>query len=237
MNEITTITFLKFAGFKNKKWAFTMMNKAHKGLAQVPGQIFYKLMGSGRGHGFNPLPDWSTYTLLQVWENEEQASQFLAQSNLMEQYKMHTLRHWSLFMKTVMAKGQWSGQNPFRKSKSLSAEIPYIGVITRATIKPRQLLNFWRYVPNSMKPLYQNPGLLFTKGIGEVPILQMATFSLWQNKEALMQFAYHSKAHRTAIEKTRTLNWYSEELFARFQLYRYEGDWDGLSINLAKNPG
>jgi hypothetical protein len=228
MDQITTITFFKFAGFKNKKWAFTMMNEAHQSLAQVPGQLFYKLMGSGRGYGFNPFPDWSVYSLLQVWENELSATAFLERSELLQDYHAHTVQRWSIFMKTMMAKGKWSGENPFQASDSLSDNIPYVSVITRATIKTKQLFNFWRYVPTSMKPLTDNAGLLFTKGIGEAPVVQMATFSLWKSAEALKQFAYQSKAHRVAIEKTRKLNWYNEELFARFQPYRMEGNWEGV---------
>jgi hypothetical protein len=70
--------------------------------------------------------------------------------------------------------------------------------------------------------------LLFTKGIGEVPFLQMATFSLWKDKQSLMDFAYKSREHTEAIAKTRSLDWYNEELFSRFEPYRSKGTWDGV---------
>ena len=85
-------------------------------------------------------------------------------------------------------------------------------------------------MPTSQQPLHDNPGLLFTKGIGEAPIVQMATFSLWKNAEALRAFAYQSAEHRAAIAQTRALDWYAEELFGRFQPYRSVGTWGG------KNP-
>ena len=66
-----------------------------------------------------------------------------------------------------------------------------------------------------------------TKGIGEVPFTQMATFSLWQDKQSLMDFAYNSKEHQNAIKKTREMDWYKEELFSRFQPYRSVGSWNG----------
>jgi hypothetical protein len=50
-----------------------MMQFANKDLAKVNGLTFYRLMGSGKGRGFNPFPDWSVYCLLQVWESEEAA--------------------------------------------------------------------------------------------------------------------------------------------------------------------
>jgi len=80
-------------------------------------------------------------------------------------------------------------------------------------------------VPTSQKPLQNNKGLIYTKGIGEVPFLQMATFSIWKDKESLMQFAYGSKEHAKAIAETKRLDWYKEELFSRFQPYKSLGTW------------
>ena len=85
--QITTITFFKYQGLLHKIWAFGMMQFAHGYLQSVSGQQFYKLMGSGKGMGFNPLPDWSVYALLQVWENEETADAFFANAKLMQKYQ------------------------------------------------------------------------------------------------------------------------------------------------------
>ena len=57
--------------------------------------------------------------------------------------------------------------------------------------------------------------LLFSKGIGEFPLLMQATYSLWSNAKAMMNYAYQNPKH-TEMVKNRT-GWYSEELFARFQ--------------------
>jgi hypothetical protein len=43
---------------------------------------------------------------------------------------------------------------------------------TRATIKWNW---FWKYVPTSEEGLDGNEGLIYTKGLAEVPIIQMAT--------------------------------------------------------------
>jgi hypothetical protein len=55
----------------------------------------------------------------------------------------------------------------------------------------------------------------------------MATFSLWKDFESVKQFAYKSKQHKEAIKKTREYEWYSEELFSRFQPYKSSGTWEG----------
>ena len=202
-----------------------MMQFAHGSLATTKGLRFYKLMGSGKGLGFNPLPDWSTYSLLQVWESETAANAFFENSALIKKYQSHTFEQWTIYMKNISAHGLWSGGNPFEKSDQLDPKNPKIAVITRATIKVSQLATFWKYVPTSEQPLKNNEGLIYTKGIGEIPIIQMATFSLWKDLAAVKKFAYESKAHRTAIDKTRQLNWYKEELFARFQPYKFLGKW------------
>ena len=227
MSQVTTITFFKYHTLRNKIWAFGMMQFAHVALSEVKGLQDYKLMGSGKD-GFNPFADWSVYVLLQIWENEEEANVFFEESELMKRYLKKATERCSLFLKNIKAKGEWSGKNPFVKSDSITENNPYIAVITRATIKLSLLYKFWKYVPTSQKSLENNKGLMFTKGIGEVPFLQMATFSIWKDKESLMQFAYGSKEHAQAIEKTKKLNWYSEELFSRFQPYKSIGTWEAM---------
>lgn len=227
--QITTITFLKYATFIHKVWAFGMMQFAKKDLQEVNGLSFYRLMGSGKGRGFNPFPDWSVYCLLQVWETEEDAIAFFSTSNLYKQYDKHTHELCTLYMKNISAGGTWVGKNPFEKAVDLNIDLP-IAIITRATIKWNWLLKFWKYVPTSEEGLDGNEGLIYTKGVGEVPIIQMATFSLWKDFESVKQFAYKSKQHKEAIKKTRNYEWYSEELFSRFQPYKSVGTWEGKDL-------
>ncbi|WP_289644484.1 DUF3291 domain-containing protein [Maribacter aestuarii] len=222
MSQITTITLFKYKTLGSKLWAFGMMQFAHKPLKEVNGLQLYKLMGSGKP-GFNPFADWSVYALIQIWDNEEAAKVFFEESNLMKKYRATSSENCSLFLKNMRAKGAWSGKNPFVESDTLDAQNPFIAVITRATIKTKLLFKFWNYVPISQRPLENNEGLLYAKGIGEVPFFQMATFSIWKDKESLMNYAYNSKEHAEAIVKTKELNWYSEELFSRFQPYKSLG--------------
>lgn len=214
--QITTITILNFKGLSSKIFAFKMMRDIHPLIQKIPGITFYKKMGSGKGKGFNPFPDWGTYALLINWENMAFAKRSL-QSDILSHYQNHTHKTTSYFLENIKTHGMWDGHNPFDASHITPKVTDNIAVITRATIKPSKLLKFWSYVPNSHKPLKeQENGLIYTKGIGEIPIIQMATFSIWESIEALKKFAYGSKEHLKAIEKTRKLNWYKEELFARF---------------------
>lgn len=227
--QVTTISFFKFSTLSNKAWGFKMMQFAHKPMSKIKGLSFYRLMGSGKGRGFNPLPDWSVYCLLQVWDSESDANTFFSSSDLIKQYSDHTEELFTLYMKNISAGGTWVGKKPFKKGADLDPNLP-IAVITRATIKLNWLFRFWKYVPTSEEALDGNEGLIYTKGVGEVPIVQMATFSLWKDFDSVKQFAYNSKQHKEAIRRTRKNEWYKEELFARFQPYKSTGTWLGTDL-------
>lgn len=227
--QITTLTFFKYPSFKQKLWAFGMMQFAHRPLKKVKGLQFYKLLGSGK-ENFDPKPDWSVYGLLQVWDNEEVARDFFDNSKLYKRYQNYSDQQLTFYMKSIKAHGQWSKQNPFEPSDSLDENNSYISVITRATIKISMLKKFWDYVPTSQLDLVDNPNLLFTAGVGERPVTQMATFSLWNDARALKKFAYRSQNHRHAVQQTQALQWYKEEMFTRFQPYKIIGSWPNFEI-------
>lgn len=230
-SPVATISFFSYKGLSRRAWAFGQMQFAHRPLLRTAGLQFYKMLGSGRGLGFHPLPDWGVYALLGVWESEAAANAFFSDGSVFQKFKEKSEEQWTLYLKPMKIKGTWSGGNPFEPAPDLDTANPMVAVITRATIRPSKLWHFWRYVPSSQRPIEASPpGLLFTKGIGEVPFLQMATFSLWENQEALANFAYQSAEHLTAIRKTRELDWYKEEMFVRFQPYRSVGTWGGQSI-------
>lgn len=228
-SQITTLTFFRYKSFFSRCWAFMMMQFMHPYLKNNSRQEFYKLLGSGK-KGFNPLPDWGVYALLQVWEKESDADDFFSTSKAMQKYRAHAHEIWTLFLNNIQAKGEWDGVQPFQINKSQQKNGLPIAVITRATIKLNKLRTFWKYVPTSQSYLVNNPDLLFTKGIGEVPFTQMVTFSIWKSEEALKQFAYRHKYHRDAIKMTHQQKWYKEELFSRFQPFKSVGRWNGEDV-------
>lgn len=234
MNQVTCLTLLKYPNLTSKIWAFGMMQFAHKSFRNVEGLEFYKLMGSGKGDGFNPWPDWSTYAVLTIWKNEASADNFIQNSKLYKSYRGKADDVCTIYMHNIKSHGLWSGRNPFRIAKNISSINESICVITRATIKVSKLRKFWKYVPHSSTPLQNNEDLIYTKGIGEVPVVQMATFSIWKNEDALKAFAYQNRAHTTAIKMTKDLKWYNEELFSRFKPFKVIGEWVGLELNIKK---
>lgn len=228
--QLTTITFFRFTSFASRVWAFTMMQFAHKHISRVRGQTFYKLMGSGRGAGFNLFPDWSVYALLQNWESEKVADDFFESEDIFMKYKSKASEHYTIYCNNITAHGIWDGTNPFEAIQVENMENKPRLILTRATIKLSKAIKFWKYVPTSYLPLKSNEDLIYAKGVGEWPIIQMATVSVWKSEAGMKKFAYASKEHQEAIRKTRELDWYKEELFARFIPYKSVGTWQGKDI-------
>ncbi len=78
-------------------------------------------------------------------------------------------------------------------------------------------------------PLPGAAGFIMSVGIGEVPWIKQATFSVWQSKQQMKQYAYGMKQHAQVIGKTRKEKWYSEELFVRFKILGTSGTLKGTN--------
>ena len=221
MSQTTLISFFKYAGIKNKWHALGRMGRPPIIIKDVYGLSFFKPLGTGSGNGFSIKPDFSTFGFVAVFESEEIARNFIKTDTIKEYTQTaHSYSH--LLMHTIKSHGEWSKQNPFESSVEFDRSKP-LGVITRATIKPKLAHKFWKYVPSVSKSMNDYDELIFSKGIGEFPLLMQATFSLWSNAEAMMNYAYQNPKHAEMVRKTRELGWYSEELFARFQPFYQEG--------------
>jgi hypothetical protein len=221
MMQTTLICFFKYAGFKNKWQALARMGRPPISLSKTPGLTFFKPLGTGSGNGFSIKPDFSTFGFIAVFDSEEQAKTFTKTKDI-EQYKLTASNFSIVFMKTIKSHGNWSKQNPFKSSTELDKSKP-LAVITRATIKPKLAYQFWKNVPSVSKSMDDYKELLYSKGIGEFPLLMQATFSIWSSADAMFNYAYSNPKHAEMVKKTRELNWYSEELFARFEPYYTEG--------------
>lgn len=225
-NSIVTISFFRYGTSATKWWAFRQMGLAPAQLQKVKGLRFSKMLGSGGGNGFSIWPNFGAYGLLGVWDDEEAARDFFENSLTFASFRQQSSAWWTAFMRAAQAHGRWDGQTPFPVNEPFD-EGRLVAVITRATIFPGQLLRFWRFVPSVSRSMGGREGLIFSLGIGELPIIQQATFSLWKNSQYMKQYAYQSPQHQEVIRRTRQLGWYKEELFARFHPYFSEGNWEG----------
>jgi len=212
------VYFFLFEFSQNKLWAFTQMGRNHRLMKNQKGLIFYKFMGSGGKSGFSLQPDFSTYALVSVWENEEKAESFLKNNELIFKYKEKSKTVRLLILKPFQSHGFWSGKNPFKVNNVEPRDKSKVAIITRATLNFSKLISFWKSVPDSSKAISKAKGVYFFKGIGELPFIQQATISLWDSLQNVLNFAYKSKAHAEIVKKTRKEKWYKEELFSRFYI-------------------
>lgn len=215
--QLTTVLLFEFKNNLNKIWGFGQVPLAIINLKKVPGLQFFKSMGTGGADGFGAWPNFSKYAWIMVWESHSDAERFFDGNDYLRNYinKCSTTR--ILYLQNIISNGKWSGFNPFVSSESV-LEGSKIVVITRARIRIGKLWQFWQKVGKTAKGLYYFDDLEFAVGVGELPLIQQATISIWPNMERIKYYAYQQEAHKNVILLTRKNNWYSEELFARFYL-------------------
>ncbi|NDK54468.1 spheroidene monooxygenase [Pontibacter fetidus] len=226
----STLTTLTLFGIKNghMRWGLAQMGTSGPELQKVPGLVFYKLLGSGHGKGFSIKPNFYRYGLICTWQSEQAATDFFERSELMHEYRQHSFEQWTCYLQPLQSHGQWDKKEPFTPVSDLTYSSGPMAVITRASINWRALPSFWKYVPQSSKALDKAEGLLCSIGMGELPLIRQATFSIWNSAEAMKTYAYRNPKHLEVIKRTRAENWYSEELFARFIVVKTVGTWNGI---------
>lgn len=212
MQSISLLTFKT-----NKYWAFKQMGLLKESLKQIEGALFAKLLGTGSGNGFSIWPDFGTYALLINWNDENAASRFFEDSTLFQAFKQRSEHIQTHFLEAIGAHGSWYGEQPFQKEAEYNQG--KLAVLTRARINMYKLPRFWKYVPKASRAIEQAKGLIYTKGVGEWPLIEQATFSIWEDEEAMRTYAYQDM-HREIISKVKKENWYKEELFSRFNYLR-----------------
>jgi hypothetical protein len=224
--QITLISFFRFQGM-DRIWGMKQMRDTQNRLKGNQGLHFHKMLGTGGGSGYGFKPDLATYALLMVWHNQDMAEAFESDSEIMKDFREHTIEIYSIFLSTLQSRGFWSKQQPFIPGEP-EPDNKLIVVLTRATLKARYYYQFWKRVGRISQSHTGLPGLIFTKGVGERPWIMQATFSVWRSVEDMTAFAHHSDGkHFEAIQTTRRMNGFKEELYARFQPKMTKGSWFG----------
>lgn len=216
--KIISIRFLSFKGFSNKCFAFAQMGISLANPWKYQGLLFSKHLGVGAGNGFSVWPNFSMYAFLGVFESQQASDDFFETNVRWSAFKIQSnqISGWDAL--AIKGHGTWNGSNPFEISSD-PGNGPIL-VLTRASIVWYKSVLFWFYVSHASKYLSSKKGLIFAKGVGEFPLLEQATLSLWESEEILDSFAYKSKEHAPMIKKTRALKWYSEELFIRMRIFK-----------------
>lgn len=198
-------------------------------LKKVAGLKFFKLLGSGANNGFGLWPNLDCYGFMAVWNDATAADDFFGHNPLWATYQQRSAEAWTLQLAPLKSQGLWDGQNPFDYTLSplpTRANAP-IAVLTRASIRLRKTPRFWQYVEPTSAALAHAGGVRAAIGLGELPVVRQATFSVWESAKAMQEYAYKDAKHREVIVLTRRENWYAEELFARFEVLGSTGTFDG----------
>jgi hypothetical protein len=209
--------------------AVSFMARQRRALRHFPGIGFAKLLGTGSGDSFTPGDaDTGHWAVLTTWRDAADRNHYEA-SHLVDQWRAIASESAHIRMRPISSHGEWSRKRPFDVEGAPVKPEPGqpVASITRARLRPRRVATFWSAVPPVVADLRDDPGVLFTLGIGEAPVGLQGTFSIWSSGKAMSQFAYRRPAHREAIERTKALDWYAEELFARFAVESIDGSYRG----------
>jgi hypothetical protein len=207
---------------KGIPFAFLSMAIDRMRSRKFTGISFSKLLGTGSGQTFTPSDAVLTRWGMVVAIDENRIEAF-DQSSIISNWRKRSTSEFRAVLSPLSSHGLWAKKNPFNFIAPLSNPDAQIAALTRARIKWNKNFIFWKSVPPVVIDLHSNPGLHAAIGIGEAPIGLQGTFSLWKSASALRDFAYKGQAHKVAIEQTASIGWYSEELFARFEVLELRG--------------
>jgi len=180
------------------------MGLARLDMQRTTGIGFWKLLGSGVGEGFTPIPNTAVYAILATWPDQATAAAQTETSKVYTRYRARAAETWTVFLSPTSVRGEWSGEAPFKVISNV--ESSPLAALTRATIKPSILHRFW-----------QNPWL------------HQVTFSIWPDTKSMAEFARRDGPHAQAIRAVRDGDWFAEELYARFAITGDRGTWGGSS--------
>jgi hypothetical protein len=194
---------------------------------------FYKLMGTGKNGTFDKIPDLNQWAIFTVFD--ENNIHEIPNTSLMNFYGKF-INHWinlfavesfTFILEPITGHGLWDDKAIFGKLNQENSIEGQVATLTRATIRISKLKYFWEHVAPIASKMKEAKGYQFSVGIGEVPWVKQATFSVWESLDDMKNFAYSMKEHRDVVKKTRTQNWYSEDMFVRFRILYYFGTING----------
>lgn len=186
---------------------------------------FYKLLGCGKNGTFDKNPDWQQWGILAVQKkdidinclNKENIIRNLHGTFINKWLLFFNCETWTILLQPMEGHGKWDNKEAFGVLAKQSAYNGIIATLTRATIRISKLKAFWQNVAGAANEMAAAKGFITSVGIGEMPYIKQATFSIWQSRDDMKAFAYQMHQHTAIIQKTRKERWYSEDMFVRFK--------------------
>jgi heme-degrading monooxygenase HmoA len=238
-NQIDPQALIAVTRYKTRfiPFAFLSMAMFHIPLFFNKRVIFYKLMGCGRNGSFDIQPDFNQWAVM-IFFKPDSATELGQGINQATRLLGRLINHWwrlfgvqrHLFLLEPYAgHGTWDGKSFIDPPAGKITDPPgRIGVLTRASIRLSRLRQFWGAVSGAAEGLSESKGFQYSVGIGEVPFIKQATFSVWSSAEDMKNYAYKKVEHQEVIRRTRKEDWYTEEMFLRFSVL--EESQEGISL-------
>ena len=187
-------------------------------------------MGTGKNGTFDKQPDWQQWSLLCVSSGDKMptSEQPMYGKFIKGWYGFFGCELYTMLLEPIEGRGTWDGKKVFGELPAKSDYPGRIAILTRATIRLNKLKYFWKNVAPVAAQMNTAKGFMYSAGIGEVPWIKQATFSVWETKADMIAFAYGMKTHAEVIQKTRKQQWYSEDMFTRFRVLQHWGSVKGV---------
>jgi hypothetical protein len=207
----------------SRLWSYGRFATGRIAARAQPGVRFAKVLGSGFEGGFGLRPSGTRQGLFCIVDGEA-AARALLQSDLVSAYRSRARESLTVLLRACSSRGSWSGAT-MAVTATAPSDAP-IASLTRASIRPRNALRFWRMAAPAETALAAAPGCRLAVGLGEAPLLRQATFSLWDNQAAMDAYA-RTGAHLAAIRAAAAGRFFSESMFVRFVPIAIDGTWRG----------
>jgi hypothetical protein len=196
---------------------------------RIPGATFAKLLGTGSGRTFTPRDaDPHHWGVLTCWRDADGPERYEA-TRSHASWSSSAYEEGRILLRPLASRGTWAGRQPFGDPVAHRWD-GRVAAITRARIKPALWRTFWSAVPPVSGDLRAVDGLDLAIGIGEAPVGLQGTFSMWSSNAALTDFAHRRSPHVEVMQRTHDIEWYAEELFARFAVIDSRGTYSGTPL-------
>jgi hypothetical protein len=200
-----------------------------RSLRRMPGITFVKLLGTGSGRTFTPRDaDPHHWGVLACWRDPDGPARYEA-GRSHEAWSGSAYEQGRVLLRPLVSRGTWAGRQPFGDPVAHRWD-GRVAAVTRARIKPALWRTFWSAVPPVSGDLRAVDGLDLAIGIGEAPVGLQGTFSMWSSNAALTEFAHRRSPHVEVMRRTHDVEWYAEELFARFAVIDSRGTCSGTAL-------
>lgn len=188
-------------------------------------------MGCGKNGTFDKIPDLNQWAIMLVHKGQlvENNNVSILGNFISFWIRLFAKESFTILLNPIAGHGKWDKLEPFGKFDGKFEYQGRVATLTRATIRLNKMKFFWKHVAPVASQMADAKGFIFSAGIGEVPWIKQATFSVWESVEDMKSFAYSMKEHSEVVKKTRTENWYSEDLFVRFSITDSFGTINGIN--------